>query len=181
MRYDTNRSLLRRQERQLQTVAETSNGWRQISLRARRYRLAYAVGSFRPPQQTADIASGLRPRPEFLCFANATGADILSFSDTAILEDAPIAISRAPQELARIVLSRSHAYDAVIASGEDVGLALVHYARETGDHTPIFVITHGMNLSKPGYAESLRSICAPQIHFLCLSERIRRTIVDTCG
>lgn len=181
MHHDDNHFLPRRREKQLQNVAESSSSWSQISLQAHRYRLAYAVGSFWTSQQQADITSGLRPRPEFCCFAKATGAHILSFSDTGIPEDAPREISLAPRELARIVLSRALAYDAVIASGEDVGLALVHYARDTGNQTPIFVITHGMNLSRPGYAESLRTICAPQIHFLCLSERIRRTLTDTCG
>lgn len=143
--------------------------------------MAYAVGTFWTSQQQADVASGLRARPEFLCFANATGAHILSFSDTAIPESAPGAIYSAPQELARIILSKTNTYDAVIASGEDVGLALAHYAKDTGNPTPIFVITHGMNLSNPRYVEFLQSISTPQIHFLCLSERIRRTLADTCG
>lgn len=153
----------------------------QLLTQARHWRLAYVVGAFWNSVKEQAIELGQHPRPEFLYFAKAAEAHLFTFSDTKFEEGFPNIATHAPQELAKIVLDSDVPFDCIVASGEDVGLALAQYANKKGDKTPIFIVMHGMNLTKHEYVERLRAFGGSQVHFLCLSERIRRTLEEMCG
>ena len=84
--------------------------------------------------------------------------------------------------LSRLVVRRDGDRDALLASGEDIGipLALASLVRRT--RTPIWIILHGFLLESRKFrvvVPMLRG--AGHVHFLCLSESLRRRLVEVHG
>jgi glycosyltransferase involved in cell wall biosynthesis len=76
----------------------------------------------------------------------------------------------------------SHKYSAMLATGEDVGvpLALLSWVRRS--RRPVFLITHGSYFASERFGRLMRVLRRNgRLHFLCLSESLRRILVNDFG
>lgn len=146
-------------------------------------RLVYVLGFDRKLSHDKEVAAGLRPSPEHGWFVGRTGARLVCLDDVADHNRTfSQAVRRSNLRLwgpPDVVFSALPAYDAVVASGEDVGLPLALHAMAQGIRTPIHIITHGFLRGREGAMRSVRGM--DNVHFLCLSECIRFMIIDRFG
>lgn len=126
------------------------------------------------------------PRAEFEAFVEQYGAAL--FSQTS-LDGAvpPIAAmlrraGRPRAALAQLVQSRAREFDAIIASGEDIGIPLVLAGLARRRPVPVHMLFHGHHLE----SRKLRLLApvlrrARHAHFHCLSEALRQRTIATLG
>jgi glycosyltransferase involved in cell wall biosynthesis len=126
------------------------------------------------------------PRAEFGAFLDRFGGELLSASSL----DGPLppiagALKRAGQPrlaLASLVQSRAKQFDAIIASGEDIGVPIALASLAGFSRTPIHMMFHGHHLDSPKLrllGPALRRL--PHVHFHCLSDSLREQIQTILG
>ena len=142
-------------------------------------RIAYVLGG--PVQEEIESRKrrGEHPLAEFNKFVYRNGS-VLIGTDAAA-PGSPTSLRRR-LALARLLSRRSSGHDALVASGEDIGipLALLSLARRA--RTPIWIFLHGSYLQSPKFriiAPALRR--ARHVRFLCLSASLQRRMVDVHG
>ncbi|MDB5396956.1 MAG: glycosyl transferase, group 1, partial [Rhodospirillales bacterium] len=118
------------------------------------------------------------PRSEFEVFLERFGGQLLSCStvDQPTSRVATIFkhLGRPRLSLANLVQSRTREFDAIIASGEDIGVPIALASLAGGARTPIHMMFHGHHLESPKLrllAPVLRRMS--HVHFHCLSESLR--------
>jgi glycosyltransferase involved in cell wall biosynthesis len=140
------------------------------------------AGRHVPPPAGAAAA----PRAEFEAFVEEFGAELISLT---ALEGC---VQRLPSWLRRIgwpraalaqfVQSRAARFDAIIASGEDIGIPLVLASLLRRRKVPVHMLFHGHHLE----SRKLR-LLAPVLrhmrhaHFHCLSEALRQRTIAVLG
>ncbi len=133
----------------------------------------------------------IRPRAEFEVFLERNDGVLLSRSS---LDDAPSRLARglarfgsARPALARLALAwlvqaQARSFDAIIASGEDIGVPLALASLVTASDVPIHMMFHGHHLDSSrlrALAPVLRQMA--HVHLHCLSEALRRRTMDVLG
>lgn len=130
-------------------------------------------GAYSPPSP----GDKLGPRTEFQAYLTRFGGRLFSLSS---LEDSGRHIPgllrrRLPRlRLASMVLARGRGFDAILASGEDIGIPLALMSLTRRSSIPIHMMFHGHHLE----SRKLR-LLAPilrqlrHVHFHCLSESLR--------
>jgi glycosyltransferase involved in cell wall biosynthesis len=118
------------------------------------------------------------PRAEFTAFVDRFDATLLSLSS---LDEPLPAVARALKRagrarlaLASLVQSRAGEFDAIIASGEDIGIPIALASMAGFARTPVHMMFHGHHLESPKLrllAPLLRRL--PNVHFHCLSDSLR--------
>lgn len=133
-----------------------------------------------PPDQEAD------PRTEFGVFLERFGGTLISASSL----DGPLpAVARVLKRaglprlaLASLVASRTGDFDAIIASGEDIGILIALASIPRFSRTPVHMMFHGHHLDSPKLrllAPVLRRL--PHVHFHCLSSSLRDLTQSALG
>jgi glycosyltransferase involved in cell wall biosynthesis len=131
--------------------------------------------------------AGAGPRAEFEAFVDEFGAAL--FSLTSLDGDNVPALARVLQRaglqraaLAQLVQSRGSTFDAIIASGEDIGVPLALASLLQRRPMPLHMLFHGHHL------ESRRlQLLAPvlrrmrHVHFHCLSNSLRLRTIKVLG
>jgi len=142
----------------------TSNGRRYAWVLAGRY----APGN-------SDAAK--EPRTEFIAFTEMFGAELISRSTLdGPLPWSAIMLRRLGYErlsLARYMQRRTGEFDAIIASGEDIGIPLALASLFSARKTPIHMMFHGHHL----HSRKLRWLAVvlrhmKHVHFHCLSQAL---------
>lgn len=118
------------------------------------------------------------PRTEFQTFLDHFGGELLSASSLGgPLPAMAAALKRAGQPrlaLASFVQSRARQFDAIITSGEDIGVPIALASLPAFSRTPIHMMFHGHHLGSLKLrvlAPVLRRL--PHVHFHCLSNSLR--------
>lgn len=147
----------------------------------RRYAWVLA-GRHTPPP----VSAPAQPRVEFEAFVEEFGAAL--FSLTTLDGDVPLISSLLRRAgwpraaLAHFIQSRAKKFDAIIASGEDIGIPLVLAALPRWRKVPVHMLFHGHHLE----SRKLR-LLAPllrrlrHVHFHCLSEALRQRTIAVLG
>jgi glycosyltransferase involved in cell wall biosynthesis len=120
------------------------------------------------------------PRAEFEVFVADYGAELFSLSTLDRPAYGRVFMQRL--RLARYVQSRAQKFDAIIASGEDIGILLALASVFGRAKTPIHMLFHGHHLE----SRKLR-VLAPllrrmrHVHFHCLSTALRERTMQVLG
>ena len=147
----------------------------------RRYAWVLAGSHVPPPAGAA-----AQPRAEFEAFVEAFGGELFSLATledgTALLPNLLRAAGRPRAALAQLVQSRAGSFDAIIASGEDIGIPLVLASLPRWRKVPVHMLFHGHHLE----SRRLRLLTpmlrrARHVHFHCLSEALRQRTIDVLG
>lgn len=134
----------------------------------------------------APAGTPARPRTEFEAFVEEFGAEL--FSLTALEDDLPLLprllrwAGKPRAALALLVQSRAHSFDAIIASGEDIGIPLLLASQMNRCKVPVHILFHGHHLESAKLrllAPFLRRMT--HAHFHCLSESLRQLTIDVLG
>ena len=132
----------------------------------------------------ADTQPG--PHSEFTTFLGRFGGDLVSASSLdGSLPPIAHALKRAGQTrlaLASLVQSRAGQFDAIIASGEDIGVPIALASLTGFSRIPIHMMFHGHHLESAKLrmlAPVLRRL--KHVHFHCLSESLRNRTMETLG
>lgn len=139
-------------------------------------RVSYILGG--PVQRDVEARkySGTQPLSEFNVFAKRN--DIRLLGTEQVTPGAPTSMRRRLALAQRV--SRDSAYgDVLLASGEDVGFPLGLVTLTRRRRRPVWIIVHGSYFDSRKFtlvAPLLRK--ARHVHFLCLSEALRRQMVD---
>ena len=139
-------------------------------------------GRYSPPPAGTEPG----PRAEFTAFHDRFGGELLSASSL----DGPLppianTLKRAGQTrlaLASFVQSHAKHFDAIIASGEDIGVPIAMASVARFSRTPIHMMFHGHHLESAKLrllAPVLRRL--PHVHFHCLSESLRSRTMAVLG
>ncbi|WP_198374092.1 glycosyltransferase family 4 protein [Neoroseomonas rubea] len=130
-------------------------------------------GAYTPPSQDDKLG----PRTEFQAYLTRFGGRLFSLSSLGGTgRHIPgLLRRRLPRlRLASLVLARGSGFDAILASGEDIGIPLALLSLTRRSRIPIHMMFHGHHLE----SRKLRLI-APilqhlrHVHFHCLSESLR--------
>ncbi len=139
-------------------------------------------GRYTPPQ----AGTAAQPRAEFEAFVEKFGAEL--FSLTTLDGEVPYlarllhSAGRPRAALAQLVQSHAGSFDAIIASGEDIGVPLALASLLRARKVPLHMLFHGHHLD----SRKLR-LLAPvlqrmrHVHFHCLSEALRQRTIDVLG
>ena len=141
--------------------------------------VSYVLGGPLQPEIERRKLAGEQPFAEFNVFAMRNDAEVIA-TDRAH-GGAPTSLRRRIA-LSRLVLRRGGDHGTLLASGEDVGIPLALAALMRRVQTPIWIILHGFLLESRKFAlvaPVLRR--ARHVHFLCLSEALRRRLVEMHG
>lgn len=150
---------------------------------ARRY--LYALGGFAGDDP-------LKPAPndpvfEYRHFVRTTGADVISLSTLGVPGEglqtrltSKLLVHRL--RLGLLVAQRAPRYDAIIASGEDIGVFIAAAMRATRQRTPLVIITHGPQFESARFRLALSMVKSmPTITFACLSRSLSERLVTRRG
>jgi hypothetical protein len=157
-----------------------------VSIRSDRPGLAYLVGTRLDPHLASTIGAARQPRPEFRLFVERNAATVLERSRD-LGGRSPIGAlfprqARGYWDLGAAALAARPKYAGFLCSGEDVGLPLAVQALLTGASRPIFIITHGSYFGSPKFRLLMLALRrSPTVHYLCLSDSLRRQLVDRFG
>ena len=142
-------------------------------------RIIYVLGGPLQPDIETRKRDGAQPLAEFNVFAARNGATIAGTDQVAGGDPTSL---RRRLALAQLLSRRRTQYDALLASGEDVGLPLALSSLANRVGKPIWIVLHGSYLEGAKFrlvAPVLRR--ARRVHFLCLSETLRRRMIDVLG
>ena len=130
------------------------------------------------------IAAGRHPRTDYLDLTERYPAHLVTFDDAARSAAPLVRLLRcggpywALAALARI----QPGADLALTTGEDVGFPLALVQALSGSARPVSVIVHGSYLGSRKGAWVLRALRgAGAVRFLCLSESLRRRLIDVHG
>ena len=126
------------------------------------------------------------PRTEFSVFLERFSGTLISASVLdGPLPAVPSLFRRAGlprMALASLVASRADEFDAIIASGEDIGIPIALASMPCFSRTPIHTMFHGHHLDSPKLrllGPVLRRL--PHLHFHCLSSSLRDLTQSVLG
>lgn len=145
-------------------------------------RLAYVVGGSVDPKLAYLIDAHQSPRFEYNVFLSRNEADTITMDDLergrSLWTKWWRRVDKPFFALSALTHERVLKYDAVITSGEDVGIPIGIGAMMDALTVPIYIITHGSFFGSPKF----RAVCRlfrrmPNIHFLCLSESLRQRLI----
>lgn len=139
--------------------------------------VSYVIGGPEQPDVESRKRSGSQPLSEFNVFVGRNKARLLS---TSHVRAGAATSARRRLALAAAVASRPSEYDALIASGEDIGLPLAAALMARRVSKPLWIIMHGSYLGTHRFAmitPLLRR--AKNVKFLCLSTSLRDQLVGT--
>jgi glycosyltransferase involved in cell wall biosynthesis len=134
----------------------------------------------------AVAGSELGPRAEFEMFLERFGGELITGS--ALDQPMPAVasmlkrIGRPRLGLACLVQSRARNFDAIIASGEDIGVPIALASLAWASRTPVHMMFHGHHLESPKLrclAPLLRRLS--HVHFHCLSQSLRQRTQSILG
>jgi glycosyltransferase involved in cell wall biosynthesis len=127
------------------------------------------------------------PEFEYQRFIAATGADVVSLSTLGVSGQGirtrltnKLLVQRL--RLALLVARRASRYDAIIASGEDIGILVALALRVARRRTPLVMVTHGPQFQSPKFRLVLSMIRSmPNVVFACLSRSLADWLVAHHG
>jgi glycosyltransferase involved in cell wall biosynthesis len=120
--------------------------------------------------------NGEQPQSEFNVFVRRNEARLVPTNEVSL--GSPTSAPRR-LALAAALARRSSEYDTLVASGEDIGLPLALALLACRVSKPVWIIIHGSYLGTGKFsaiAPLLRR--AGQVNFLCLSESLRRQLIE---
>ncbi len=134
----------------------------------------------------------LKPAPndpvfEYRHFARTTGADIVSLSTLGVRGEGiqTRLTSRSlvlRMRLGLLVARRAARYDAIVASGEDIGVFVAAALRATRRRTPLVIVTHGPQFESSKFRLMLSMVKSmPTVTYACLSRSLADWIVTHRG
>ncbi len=133
-----------------------------------------------------DGAGTTRPRAEFEAFLERNDGVLLSQASLdgtrSWLARGLARLGSTPLALAWLVLTQARSFDAIIASGEDIGVPLALASLLSASDVPIHMMFHGHHLVSPrlrSLAPLLRRM--PHVHLHCLSEALRQRTMAVLG
>jgi len=143
---------------------------------------ALFFGGLLDPDLPARIAEGKHPRADFLDLLGRHPARLVTFREVAAAASPLVRLSRrlggsywGMAALGRVQPGLTGA----LTTGEDVGFPLALVQRLTGGSLPLGVITHGSYLGSRKGDWVLRLLRgAGHVHFLCLSESLKRRLIS---
>ena len=148
-------------------------------------RYLYVLSGYAGPDPLG--TTGRAPAFEFQRFVQLTGADLLSLS-TVRPAELGLRTKLAPRllldrlRLALLVARRCGDYDAVIASGEDIGVLVALMMRTLGRTTPLVIITHGPQFTSGRFRRVVSLIRSMRnVVFACLSRSLSEWLVTHHG
>lgn len=142
-------------------------------------RINYVLGGPVQAEIEGRKISGEYPRSDFNAFVAGNDAKLVGTERAR--SGSPTSLRRR-MALAWQMSRETRDYDVLVTSGEDIGfpLALASLARRV--RRPIWIVVHGSYLSSRKFALIAPLIRrAGHVHFLCLSESLRRQMVDVHG
>lgn len=150
---------------------------------AKRY--LYVLSGFAGPDVLTPAADG--PSFEYHRFIGATGADVVSLSTLGGKgEGLQVGLTSTllwqRLQLAALVARRAGDYDAIVASGEDIGVFVALALRVARRRTPLVVITHGPQFRSPKFRLVLALVRSmPNLVFACLSRSLADWLAGAHG
>jgi glycosyltransferase involved in cell wall biosynthesis len=150
---------------------------------AKRY--LYVLSSY-VGENVASLVPG-EPAFEYQHFVRRTKTDVVSLSSLGIDGEGiktrltgRLLIQRL--RLAALVARRSDRYDAIIASGEDIGILVALALRIARRRTPLVMVTHGPQFQSPKFRLVLSMVKSmPNVVFACLSRSLADWLVAHHG
>ncbi len=141
------------------------------------------VGKVHSPTLSSDITSGAVPRNVSLELARVLGAEVLGYRDVAKATEPTVLAARTRSPawgLAVLAALRRDRYDAVFATGEDIGIPLAFLLKALRVRRRLTVVVHnGGALSRRA---SFRLLGREDWrHLICLSDEQRRVLVEQLG
>jgi glycosyltransferase involved in cell wall biosynthesis len=149
-------------------------------------KLAYLLGTYFDPRIVVAASVGTYPRPEYLVFLRRNAVKLLSFRDIESSRHPLVQVlrrrGRASWALAAASVAARAGYRGMVTTGEDIGLPLALQARLLGVHLPIFIIMHGSYLRSKKFRLLMAVLRGmDNVHYFCLAETLRRTLVECFG
>ncbi len=138
-------------------------------------RIFYVLGGPLQPTLETRKLNGEQPLAEFNVFATRNGAQVVG---TDQVEGGHPTSMRRRLALAWQLSRRRREYDALLASGEDIGIPLLLCSLLARVRKPVWIVLHGSYLEGRKFAliaPVLRR--AQRVHFLCLSEALRQRMI----
>ena len=144
-------------------------------------KLAYLVSAKLKPHMQGDLT----PIPEYQVYIEQDGTTLLDFnfmeSQGSYLAKTFHSRGKSHFGLA-LAAAESKDYDGYLVSGEDAGLPLILFTRMRMSRKPIHIITHGSYFRSSKFQFFLNRFKSDHnIHYLCLSESLRNTMVQKFG
>ncbi len=118
------------------------------------------------------------PTFEYQRFVQVNGADVVSLStlgpdDKGAKPNRKWALLAHRFKLAMLVARRADRYDAIIASGEDIGILVALALRVRRRRTPLVMVTHGPQFGSAKFRLVLAAVKSmPNVIFACLSRSL---------
>jgi len=141
------------------------------------------VGKVHSPTLSSDIASGAVPRIVSLELARILGGEVLGYRDVAKATEPAVLATRIRSPawgLAVLAALRRDRYEAVFATGEDIGIPLAFLLKALRVRRRLTVVVHnGGALSRRASFRFLRR--EDWRHLICLSDEQRRVLVEQLG
>ena len=141
--------------------------------------ISYVLGGPLQPEIERRKLAGEQPLAEFNVFSARNGAEVIATD--RVHPGAPTSLRRRIA-LSRLLVRKGGNRGVLLASGEDIGIPLALASLVRHVRTPIWIILHGFLLESRKFAvvaPALRR--ARHVHFLCLSESLRRRLVEVHG
>lgn len=133
------------------------------------------VGKILSPTLKSEVASGAVPRVVSLKLARILGGEVLGYQDVAKATEPAVIAARLRSPawgLAALAALRRDSYEAVIATGEDIGIPLAFLLKALRVRRRLTVVVHnGGALSRRASFPFLRR--ENWSHLICLSDEQR--------
>ena len=147
------------------------------------FRIAYVMGGEAVPGQAERVEAGQHPRVEYHTFLSRNQADIITFKHLPDSRSGWVKLwrrcNKQPFALAARVIEHAHKYDAILVSGEDIGFPMALGLLTRRHTTPVFIIIHGSYFGSKKFRHFAKLLHGtPHVHFLCLSESLRRQLTE---
>jgi glycosyltransferase involved in cell wall biosynthesis len=148
--------------------------------------IGLVVGTPLSPSMLAAIQQERHPRPEISLFLERNDVVLTTYADAAASSWRPVRMLREQRlhswALAAAALRASRRCSGILASGEDVGLPLALLTLASNMDQSVSIIVHGSYLRSRKF-RAVMALLRPmrRVRFLCLSESIRRTLIDNFG
>lgn len=150
---------------------------------------AVFLGARCQPELPEWIAAGSHPGVEYLSLRQNYGAALVSFDDVQRARGTAVrTLARrggpywGMAALARFPNPPQGQWGQILTTGEDVGLPLALLQRLTGGTASVSILIHGSYLGSRRGALVLGLVRSlPQVRFLCISETLRRRLIEGYG
>jgi glycosyltransferase involved in cell wall biosynthesis len=148
--------------------------------------IGYVLAASRNAHIDAAIEAGFHPRAEYSVFFQRNRVKLFTFQDVQNSRSVFARLLRRSRsvywDLAWTARRAQARLDGLIATGEDVGLPLALFSQVAVRRAPVYVITHGSYFGSPKFSPFMRLLRhATNVHYLCLSESLRRALIDQFG